>query len=284
MRFGVCGSGEKATAAVQAGYDYIEMTVKDLLRPTEDAAAFEQGLAEVRAIGLPCPVVNIFLPGSSKVTGPEVDMAALEAYVTTVMTRARVAGVDTIVFGSGGARNIPDGFDHAKAWGQLVDVCRMIAPIARDNGVTVVIEPLEFKACNLINLVSEGARLVREVDDPAIRLLVDSYHWGNNDDSREDIVANGDLLSHVHVATFPGRRPPGFEDCDLRPFFDALREVGYGGRVSFEGKTDDPAGEFSRALEVMRALETAIDARRQAAQFTVCRANCGRDRRSRIDD
>ena len=38
------------------------------------------------------------------------------------------------------------------------------------------------------------------------------------------------------------------------PFFNALRQAGYDGRVSFEGKTDDPAGEFPKALEMLKAL------------------------------
>jgi len=121
----------------------------------------------------------------------------------------------------------------------------MLAPIAAKHRVTVVIEPLNKKDCNVLTTVA------------ALRLLVDAYHLLLDDDSLEDIVRNGDLLAHVHIATVPNRLPPGAEACDLGPFFDALVRAGYDGRVSFEGRVSDPETDLARALSHMRELERA---------------------------
>jgi sugar phosphate isomerase/epimerase len=255
MQFGICGNPKDvAGMAALAGFDYIEMMVGDLLKPREDEAAFTVGLAEVQKHGLPCTAVNVFVPGNLKITGPAADMALLEAYVTTACHRAEKAGVKVIVFGSGGARRIPDGFERTEAWKQLVAFCRMLAPVAAAHGVSVAVEPLNQAECNVLTSVGECARLVREVDHPAIRLLVDAFHLAKDHDSIEDIVANGDILAHVHVATVPGRLAPGMEDCDLAPFFNALVRGGYNRRISIEAILPEHWEDLRQSLELMEKL------------------------------
>jgi sugar phosphate isomerase/epimerase len=253
MKFGVCGGPELARIARDAGYDYFEWSVGGLLKPREDERAFEAALAEARAVGLPCPALNVFIPADLKITGPAVDMPALEAYVSTALRRAGQAGVQAIVFGSGGARRIPDGFDRAQAWDQLVAFARMLAPLAARHAVVVVVEPLNLGECNVLTTVGESAGLVWAVDHPNLRLLVDGYHWAKDGDTLAGIVDNGHLLAHAHVAAVEGRRAPSPRDT-CAPFFSALRLAGYDGRVSIEGSLPKPAEELPRALEIMRSL------------------------------
>jgi sugar phosphate isomerase/epimerase len=251
MKFGLCCGLDLAPAAADAGFDYIEMSVPGLLMPLADDAAFAAMLAQLRAQKLPCPVVNCFVPGDIKITGPAADPARLEQYVRTACRRAQQAGVRTIVFGSGGARNIPDGFDRAAARRQLVEFCRMTGPIAQADAVTVVIEPLNRAECNVLNSVTEGAALAREVNHPNVRLLVDSFHWGREKESPESIVQAGDLLRHTHTATVANRVLPGEEDHDFAPFFTALKKARYDGSVSIESQIKNPAN-LTRALDVVK--------------------------------
>lgn len=254
MQFGVCGDLDMAAAAARASYDYAEWNVGALLKPRESLATFRASRAAVRADALPFPVANGFVPGDLKITGPAVDDAALKLFVTTAMERAEEAGVEVIVFGSGGARRIPDGFDPRSAHEQLVAFCRMVAPVAQTHGVTVVVEPLNRAECNVLTTVDECARLVREVAHPAIRLLVDAYHLMRDDDSCEDIVRHADLLAHVHIATEQNRRAPGAEPCDFARVFEALAKAQYTGRVSIEARIVTPDTELPAALTMMRSL------------------------------
>jgi sugar phosphate isomerase/epimerase len=253
MKFGVCGGPEIGKIAKSAGYDYFEWSVGGLLNPREDEAVFQKALEQAREVVLPGPAVNVFIPGDLKITGPAVDMQALEAFVSTALRRAETAGVEVIVFGSGGARQVPEGFDREQAMQQLVTFCKMLGPIAQQHNVTIVVEPLNKGETNIINTVGEGANLVRQVGHPNIRLLADGYHWAKDNDSLAGIVDNGSLLAHAHVATVEGRRPPRDSDT-CAPFFAALKQAGYTGRVSFEGQIEKAEDELPRALEIMRGL------------------------------
>jgi sugar phosphate isomerase/epimerase len=142
MKLGICGGPDLAPAAAEAGFDFLEWTVGALLRPREDEDAFAAALASVKQAPLPCPIVNCFIPGNLKITGPAADLAALRAYATTAFRRAERAGVSVIVFGSGGARQVPPETPMARATDQVVEFCRMLGPLADAHGVTVAVEPL----------------------------------------------------------------------------------------------------------------------------------------------
>jgi len=255
MQYGVCGGPEIASLLAHTGFAYIEMGVGSVLKPRENHTSFISSLQALRSLELPCPAANLFVPGDLKITGPDVDPSALKQYIATTFERAREAGMDVIVFGSGGARGIPEGFDQTVAQDQLIQFCAMLAPIALEQNVIVAVEPLNSKDCNVLTTIRECATLVRTVDHPAVRLLVDAYHLLKDDDPLEDVVENGDLLAHVHIATVANRLPPGAEPCDLAPFFDALVQAGYDGRVSIEARMSNPDSDLPRALSLMKTLE-----------------------------
>lgn len=252
MRFGVCCGPAAAPALSQAGYDFFEGSVPGILKPLEDAAAFDAMLDEVRRAPLPCEALNLMVPAEIKLTGPETDPARQEAYMKTMCARAARAGIARVVFGSGGARKVPDGFPKEKAFAQLADFLRMAAPYAADAGTTIVVEPLNRNECNIINSVAEGAELVREVNAPSVRLLADSYHMLRDDEPLQNITDHAALLAHVHVATGANRLPPGVEpDHGLQEFLLRLRDAGYNGRVSVEAGGMTPAHLWT-ALATLR--------------------------------
>lgn len=259
MQFGVCGDISVAKIALGESYDFFEGNVAKLLKPMEPDSAFEAVLSETEVAGINYYALNGFVPGHLKITGSDVDFSALEEFVVTAMERAERAKVEVIVFGSGGARRIPDEFDRQKADKQLVEFCKMVAPVAYNHGVTVVVEPLNKKECNVLTTVDECAKLVNIVSHPGVRLLVDSYHLMLDNDSYDDIVKYGNLLAHVHISTVPNRLPPGAELCDFSQFFRALKQSGYSGRVSIEAKISDPEKQLPAALELMRQLDENND-------------------------
>lgn len=256
MKLGVCADPKDAPALEDAGFEFIELHVQNHLKTEEGEDAFADALQRVEAAPLPALAANCFVPGHLKITGPDVDPDVLRAYVTVAFERAERADIRTIVFGSGGARRIPEGFDRDAAWTQLVTFGKLIGPLAEAHGVTVVVEPLNetLGACNVLTSVGESGRYVEDVDHPHVRLLVDSYHWSLDGDSRDAIVRYGPLLAHVHVATTESRVPPGFEPCDFSIFFEALDEAGYEGPISIEAKWEDMPAQALGAWEALRDL------------------------------
>lgn len=254
MKLGVCADPQCAPALAAAGFDFIELNVQNHLNPLADEATFAPERARIQASPLPAIAANSFMPGDLKITGPDVNMDALRQYVSVAFARAEQVGVKTIVFGSGGARRIPDDFDRDIAWQQLVAFGQMIGPLAQQRNVTVVVEPLNQRECNVLTSVRESGRYVEDVDHPHVRLLVDAYHWLLDDNDYDAILIYGALLRHVHIATRDSRVAPGFEPCDFRAFFRALKEAGYDGPVSIEGKWEDMAAQAGAAFETLQQL------------------------------
>jgi len=261
MKYGVCAPIESASILAAAGYDLIELHVQRDLKTTEGEDAFAPMLANIREAAVPAMAANCFVPGDLKITGPAVDPDALEAYASTAFERAARAGIETIVFGSGGARRIPEGFDRGTAWQQLVRFGQRIGPLAAAQGITVVVEPLNRRECNVLNLIGESARYVREVDHPSVRLLVDAYHWAVEDDSEEDLVAAMPLIRHAHIATYASRMAPGLEPCDFGPFFRALARGGYDGPISIEGRWSALESDAAEALATLQEAARSVEAR-----------------------
>lgn len=232
MRFGVCSGQKNAAAAKAAGWDYLEENVQGLLKGSEQAWA-------APTLEIPVPAANSMVPGSIPIVGPNVSREQLSAYMTNVLSRAAKVGIHTIVFGSGGARNVPEGFDRNKAVDQITEFLHLIAPIAQANGVTIVIEPLNRKECNIINSVKEGMTYVKAVNHPHIQCLVDSYHFWLEDEPLANLEAAMPWIKHVHVADKEGRVAPGVSGTsDYLPFFKVLKQGGYDKLISVEGKFD----------------------------------------------
>src|SRR4051794_4457938 len=106
MRFGICTTIEKSAAARDAGWDYIEESVQGLLQGLESDERWT-GPQRAKAAPLPILAANMLVPAALKITGPDVDVEQLSAYMREVLRRADQMNIRTLVFGSGGARNVP---------------------------------------------------------------------------------------------------------------------------------------------------------------------------------
>ena len=232
MRFGVCAGIETAEALAEAGYDYIELSVAGDLVPDGDAAAWSEKRKDIAAMPLLPEAYNSFVR-SGKIVGPDADFDRLRRYVMTALTRAAEVGGAVIVFGSGGARQIPDGFPKAEADRQMRDFLHLCGEASTETGVAVVIEPLCKSECNNINLVSEGAAWARTIALPGVRNLADTYHMEREEEPLAAIIESADVLAHVHTAD-TGRFAPGTGTYDHAALFAALKSANYDDRLSIE--------------------------------------------------
>ncbi len=249
MQIGVCTTFNDG-AQLQNTVDFIEEHVQRLLVPRDDADQFATASHGIDTCPLPVPVANCFLPGDLKCVGPDRDLDAVLSYCKTVMERARELGLQTIVFGSGGARTVPD-YPEEKGLPEFIETCREMAPIAQAHDITIVVEPLSGN--DFINYLWEGAKIVEAVDHPNVRLLADFFHMVRNNDSPEEIRRFGELLHHVHVAEPENRTAPGVEGYDLSPYFEALAEANYDRAISMECRWNDLTAEaLTGAGEIRR--------------------------------
>jgi sugar phosphate isomerase/epimerase len=236
-----------------AGYSFVEENVRTFLVPDQPESVFEQKLVLLKESKLLVDACNIFLPGNLKCVGPLPLHEEILKYAETAFRRARIAGVKIIVFGSGGARGIPEGFSREEARQQFLTLCRQLAPVAMKHDITITLEPLNKRECNFINSLAEGAEIVQEVNHPNFRLLADIYHMIMENESPASIKKYGHLLSHTHIAEKNGRSAPGVNNEDFSPYFRALKEVNYEGRMAIECTWQNIEVQASKSFSAMRS-------------------------------
>lgn len=261
MRFGCCGNMvSPATDPLGAGiveelaalgFDYIELSLRDLV--ALPAAALAGLLSRLQRAGLACEACNNFFPAEIRLTGPAADLSAALRYAQTAFAAAARFGVSVVVFGSSGARNVPDGFSREAAWAQLRTLLAALGPVADGHGITIAIEPLNRGESNILNTVAEGRRMAGEVAHPRVRLLVDAYHM-HQENEAPALLREVGRIAHVHVAQRATRDFPAGDDATLAAFFAQLRATGYAQRCSIEAYTRDFPADAARALRVCREL------------------------------
>ena len=249
LQIGLCTMEiDKAKAA---GFDYAELGVKTFTAmPDDEFAKFQ---AKHKELGLPTPVANNFIPTEIKVVGPEVDEAKVLEYVKKALDRSKLLGIKTIVFGSGGARKVPDGFSKDEAHKQLIAIAKKIAPEAKKRGIVVAVEPLQSNETNIINSAAEGLEWVKAVGHPNFALMVDFYHLSLEKEDSAILVSAAKWIKHFHIANPHGRAwPLSSDEFDYSSFFENMRKSHYKGRISVEGKTSKFDEEAPKTLAFLR--------------------------------
>ncbi len=249
--YAVCTSVANYPMLKAAGYQYVESNVSYLM-PDRSDAEFQEHLDEIRSVEARIISCTSFIPGSLPLVGPEAKHAEALVWAESALRRAGMVNIPYIVFGSGRARNVPEDVTKEQATEQFIAFCKQIAPLAQKYNVTVVIEPLNRAETNLINSLEEGGRIVEAVNHPNIRLLCDIYHMMREDEPASEIVKYGKYIRHCHIAEKEERTSPGTEGDDFRPYFRALKEIGYKGCLSIEGRWKDLPREVGPALSYMQ--------------------------------
>ena len=253
MRFGCCAGLDKMPIVQDAGYDYVELAVGAVKAESPDDE-FEPIRDEIQSYTIVPEAWNCLLPGDIKVTGPEVDKYRIERFLRTAFERIEELGGEIVVFGSGGARKVPDGFPRKRAREQIVEFITLAGQIAGTHGITIAIEPLNAKESNIINSVKEGMEFVEAADHPFVKVLADLYHIDEEKEPIRDVVDAGNALVHTHTAD-TGRGFPGSGTYPHAEFFEALRSIGYNDRMSVECILEDFKPECVKALEFLRAVD-----------------------------
>ena len=168
MRLGICAGINQAKTIADAGADYIELSVAGDLIPDDGDDAWKDKRAAIEAMPLKAEAFNSFVR-TGKIVGPDADFARLESYARTAAARAAQVGGKIIVFGSGGARQVPEGYAREAADADLLRFLNLCADAYETTGVIVVIEPLAYAECNILNTVDEGADMARRVARPGVR-------------------------------------------------------------------------------------------------------------------
>jgi D-psicose/D-tagatose/L-ribulose 3-epimerase len=251
VRIGYCGRLQDIDAVKAAGFDYLEVRVSEVAALSD--ADFATTVAKFKQVGLPVLSANLFIPGDIKVVGPNIDKERQMQYVRRALDRVSLLGVRLVVFGSGGARQVPEGYPHQEALQQLVDFGKRLAPEARSRNMTIAIEPLRQQESNIINNSVEALQWVKAVNDPNIQLMIDFYHFSVEKEEASDILLVKDHLRHLHMANPNGRvMPLKWDEYKYASFFAILRRIHYDRLISVEASNKDLVAEGKQSVALLR--------------------------------
>ena len=255
--------------AAGLGYDGLEIAPFTLSESPERISSAEAARIRkvVEASGLVVTGLHWLLvkPVGLSLTDPD---ATLRKRTIDVMIRlttlcAELGGA-VLVHGSPAQRQIAAGESHATALARVRDGLAQVASAAAEAGVVYCIEPLARQQTLVINTVAEAADLVRSIDQPSLRTMIDCSAAGLAE--TETIAELIDrwlptgLIAHIHVND-PNRRGPGQGAMKFAPIISALKRHHYAGTIAVEPFDYFPDGSSVAAFSAgyLRGLGEAED-------------------------
>lgn len=189
--------------------------------------------------------------------GPEAE-AAIRAEIE--------AGAAVAAEANGRLLNITSGFDprmpRPYQLVQFTENLKRAAPLAEKAGMVLAVEATsEQRAPNmLMPSLALAYQVVRAVDHPSVKLMVDLFHTHVADG---DIVANVDRvweeMAHIQIGDAPGRIEPGAGEINWPYVLGHLLRRGYDGLVELEFvfAQQDRAAE-QRSLDLLHAIDRQL--------------------------
>jgi D-psicose/D-tagatose/L-ribulose 3-epimerase len=172
--------------------------------------------------------------------------------------------IDSPIFGGpvysavGKTRFIPEEQKKKeRAW--CVENLQEIGTVAADHGVVVGVEPLNRFESDMVNTVDQALSLVKEVNHPNIKIVLDTFHGNIEEKSIPASIRKigKEMLCHIQ-GNESDRGTPGTGNLDWQGIKTALDEIGYDGAIVIEtfGAVSE---EIAKATCIWRPLANSSD-------------------------
>lgn len=256
MKFGVCvGTNiEKMKLIKELGFDYAESHCQEIAKKDKEY------LDAMKATGLPVVAANCFI--SHRVVGDERDFEQIAEYLERLFKNASYLGLEYLVFGSSGARRIPEGMSLEEGREQIVYFLKnYVVPAAEKYDLPVAIEPLRLEECNAINTIDDGVEIAKRVDSPYIKVLADVAHMFYQNESMDKLLRYKGWIVHAHTSNpdpapeLDKKRiyPKAGDKFNQADFIEPLKAIGVE-HCSIEADVLDFPADAAGAYEVLRGL------------------------------
>lgn len=176
-------------------------------------------------------------------------------YLGDLATLCRDLGGSLMVLGSPMQRNFPaDQMTHEQAAANATTVLEQLMPALERNQVTLALEPLGPVEGNFWNHASQAVEVIKKINSPWIQLHLDIKAMSTEGTPIEQIVReNAQWMHHFH-ANDPNLLGPGMGEVEIKPIFQALKDVDYQGWVSVEVFDYKPGPEHIAKVSMQNML------------------------------
>ena len=142
---------------------------------------------------------------------------------------------------------------HVREWKWVVDSWQRLAPAVHAAGIEIALEPLNRFETYFLNTVADATKLCDAIGDPAIGILLDTFHANIEEKSIGDAVRHAaPHLKHLHTCE-NDRGTPGSGHVAWQEFFSAVDEIGYDRWLTIES-FGFALGPLSAAAAIWRDL------------------------------
>lgn len=246
---GACVGLSNLEHARIAGFDYVELAGKELLRRSARSV-----LSECSRHDIPIRAINQIIPSNLWLHDPHTWGAIVEGCGRLARMAADL-GCEILVFGSGSARATRGQVDRETADENLGRIVAKCTDLAEQAGLHLMLEPIRSSATDLINGLGEATEFLERYGlSDRVWLVADLFHV-----YREVIEGpvrwRPDRIGHAHICR-ADRTAPEVPDAEVLAYIHKLREQRYAGSVSLECDWDDFPRQGLRArLVVSGALQ-----------------------------
>ena len=243
--------------AAKAGYDGVEVATG----PSFDLLAREDEVhAASAASGV--PVAAICTAGEHDPVSD--DRTERRRRIETL--QALLACADRL--GALGVVSVPvrpsAGVDHRLLPELAIETYAEVVAGLEEGRARIFLEPLNRFETKYLLRVGQAVELAKAVNHPRCVALADAFHMNIEENSwTEPVLGAGELLGHVHIAD-NNRFEPGAGMIDFKPFFGALKQIGYADYITLECFHPSGSGLSGPPLETL--VRTAAYMREQWAK------------------
>ena len=163
------------------------------------------------------------------------------AYFKRQVEAVRAVGGDyLIVVPSAVGKFFPMGRDTAEDWEWGVESVCHLTETAEQNGVTLVIEPLNrYESC-IVNTAEDALRFVKEVNHRRVKALLDTYHMNIEEtDLHQAFLTLQDWVEVVHFAD-SNRQALGQWHIDFSQVVSGMKVIGFDKTIVLECTASGP--------------------------------------------
>ena len=148
--------------------------------------------------------------------------------------------------------------DKPAIWARGVESIRTLGKVADDLGIMLSLEVVNRFETLVLNTAEEGVRFCKDVGNPNVKLLLDTFHMSIEEDNLGDAIRTaGNLLGGMHVGE-GNRKVPGQGHLPWAEMGKALRDIGFEGDIVMEPFVLQ-GGEVGEAIKVFRDLSGGAD-------------------------
>lgn len=235
------------------GFDILEISCAMLKNISREELVEMRDMARAEGVTLTAG----YGPGPSEnlASSDEAVVKNAVAFYTDILKKLEILDIHTL--GGGIYSYWPVDYtkpiDKEGDWKRSVKNVKTVGKIAQECGVDYCLEVLNRFEGYLLNTCAECRQFVEEVDVPAVKIMLDTFHMNIEEDSMtEAILLAGDRLGHFHVGE-NNRRLPGKGNLPWYQIGSALRAIGYDKNVVMEPFVKS-GGKVGSDIKVWRDL------------------------------